>query len=1038
MSPTPDEIARQIAELEADRAHVRSERARAALDAEIADLRSRHAALLDISGQTGDVNVGDMAAQNIDKRTNSVDVRDQARVNQVIAANHGVVNYFGTPQPLTTDPPLDLPTATRAYLEWLRNEASLRYLPIIPIEKRQDQLLLEDVYVPLRVVEHHQIAGFRRVTLGDFDPGGEYRLRQEAFKALEQSELVYRLLSDPKLLAQAEGRFSEPSNEPVRPRRDGSRQRNDADLPAPIERLVIIGDAGSGKTSTLHYGALALARDWLAEDPQSAREQLGLHLPFAPVPFYIRLTLIATYVRERYRRANTADLPGLDQAPATLLLEWLDGYIHAQKVERVPHSFASTAIRTGGCFILLDGLDETGDARERDYMQRLIVNLAQACPNNRYLVSSRPYDGLNLTGFADYHLSPLNRDEVKLLLENWFGAIRRQNGLRRAAGAAPAADEVAYLLGILDDSPRLFEMATNPLLLTTMALLVYGGATLPRERAELYNRLVPLLIRQWRETQMSGGKPPGQQAEAQLYETESDSSVQRRLQELAAWMQEQQRREIRLAEAQNVLRPIYRALMRHQGWNDEQCDDRVARLLGSLELHSGLIQGRDRGYSFAHYTIQEYLTARAYDRRADGVSQLLVRAQQPRWQETILLAVGHWATQGPTERAQELLGALLDTATLPGLQLVATALDDADAGRVPELAELRSRTIDGLHANAFHPATCPDPVQRARCAELLDRLGADTERPGLDLTQDAYWAARIESGTFSMSDNNRQFDYTIQRPYALARYPVTNRQYLVFMEALDGRGTLEAVAAAQQLLTLLEQRKLTPEQIRPRHWPGKHYHAGEGNHPVVGVTWYAATAFAWWANAWLYGVGVLAHGEEVRLPIEPEWERTVAYPVEIPGTLRYGLRPTHGEADQAQNTRTGRREYPWDAWTDLTETTANLKTSGIPANTEESRINDTSPVGIFPHGAAACGAEELAGNVWEWCASAYQKYPLLNGLSPKTLDNTLSMETYVLRGGSFRNNQGDARCTARSREFPDRENNNRGFRLARLFSVPSS
>lgn len=78
------------------------------------------------------------------------------------------------------------------YLEWLRNEESLCYLPIIPIEKRQDQLLLEEVYVPLRVVEREQIEGFRKLTLGEFDPEGEYRLRKEALEALKRSRRVYR------------------------------------------------------------------------------------------------------------------------------------------------------------------------------------------------------------------------------------------------------------------------------------------------------------------------------------------------------------------------------------------------------------------------------------------------------------------------------------------------------------------------------------------------------------------------------------------------------------------------------------------------------------------------------------------------------------------------------------------------------------------------------------------------------------------------------------------------------------------------------
>ena len=122
---------------------------------------------------------------------------------------------------------------------------------------------------------------------------------------------------------------------------------------------------------------------------------------------------------------------------------------------------------------------------------------------------------------------------------------------------------MAYLRGILDQNARLFEMATNPLLLTSMALLVHTGVGLPRERAELYNHLIGLLIHTWRTQQITGGIPGQDDRRTRYGGEESPSGVQRRLQEVAAWMQEQGRREISLREAQQILRPVYKLSLIH-------------------------------------------------------------------------------------------------------------------------------------------------------------------------------------------------------------------------------------------------------------------------------------------------------------------------------------------------------------------------------------------------------------------------------------------------------------------------------------------
>ncbi len=915
-----------------------------------------------------------------------------------------------------------------AYLAWLRSE--LRLLPVIPIKSadRAARLPLAEVYVQLRVIERAQIEAFQRLTRGEFEPEREYRQRAAALENLKQSEGVFALFSDLQPGAgKGKGR--------------GTGQQR-------LDRMLLIGDAGSGKTTTLHFGALALADAMLRNEPAGARKLLAFSGDPLPLPIYMRLTLAMKWLRdtpEGMPCATAADplLDWLDSQVTPLVTQFLT--VHAAQPAATPEGEPalpspaawqqavtttplSALIRAGGCLLLLDGLDETGDTPRRAEMQGWIAGLAQACPQNRYLVASRPFKDSAVPGFVERHLSPLNSDEMQDLLGKWFGAAYRNDPGRPQQRSV--SDEVGYLWGILERNPRLFDMCSNPLLLTSVALLVYTGVGLPRERAELYNRLVYLLLETWRVLQLTGGKLPEREAARPVLFGESVGSVQRRLQQLAAWMQRNQRREVSLEEITAQLAPQYAEDME---WSAEEAAIYVLKLLDSLALDSGILQRRDAGYSFAHYTLQEYLTARDYDQHPDGVAQLLALRGEARWKETILLAVGHWATSGVTEKARALLRGLIEANEPEALLLAGDALDDADAGRVPELAPVRRAATARLGALAalsddWASAAHPDPVLRNRAATMLDRLDADSDRPGLDLAQDDYWASRIAPGTFSMGDSNGhgdekpQFDDTIQRPYALARFPVTNRQYLLFVEALAGRGTPEAVAAAQQLLPLMAQHKQTLEQFRPRTWPGVRYRAGEGNYPVVGVTWYAATAFAWWADAWLHALGALEKGEELRLPTEAEWERAAAYPPALAG----------------RNTRAGRRKYPWG--TDLTTTAGSSITTGIQANTSASKIGGTSVVGIFPHGAAACGAEELAGNVWEWCSTPKLDYPFRGEASAESLytKNKSASSTYVLRGGSWLGPRHVARCAYRGDYFPGLAFDSHCFRLARLFSLSSS
>jgi len=795
--------------------------------------------------------------------------------------------------------------------------------------------------------------------------------------------------------------------------------------------LVILGPPGSGKSTLLRYFELECAR-------AASDQPLDIQTSTVPITFFIQLNEFK---------------PVKSQDPMPDPKEWLQDR-WAQKWPQLPS--LETLFEDRPVTLLLDALNEMPySAREAIPRWREFIQiLAHGHPQARIVFSCRSLDysaSLSSKEFPvpQVRIEALSDDQIQRFL------------------AVYSPDYHRTLWDNLRHSPQL-ELVRSPYYLK---LLIDQTATgeIPKGRAALFTGFV----RQALQREMLGTNPlfqPGgllderdrrqltqPNAMRQPFALPERGPLVPKLSQLAFTMQHRQPLQQEASHQQEgkdsgQVRVAYDEAL---AIIEDAAAEDILKAGGALGVLDEDL-GRDE-ILFIHQLVQEFFAARKLGHEPnpklvaqewrhdqvtpnleDTVAQLAGSDPLPPlpttgWEETTVLA--SVMAKHPDEFVTDLMAVHLPLAGRCAAQV---------EGSVSEAMKQQIRWA--LVKRTQNPEA--DVRARIEAGLALGTVGDPRFERG-DGPEGAYLLPpfiAIEGGRYpigsedSQEENQRPAHRVEIQPFEMAQCPVTNAEWALFMKAggyederwwetdearswQRGEGTAEGpkedlrnvrnqlIQNSDLIKDLQEQGRFTSEtakawkgycvmspeefdeeldrvypsgrQTQPAFWNDEAFN--NPCQPVVGICWHEARAYCAWLSA-------QADHYQYRLPTEVEWEA-------------------------AARGRAGRR-YSFGN-----------KFDSSCANTFETHVRKTTPVGVFPAGHTPEGLMDMTGNVWEWTTSLYLSYPYQE--TDGREDPISGQGRRVLRGGSWFNDRHYALASCRVFNHPDNRYYNIGFRVVR-------
>jgi formylglycine-generating enzyme required for sulfatase activity len=775
------------------------------------------------------------------------------------------------------------------------------------------------------------------------------------------------------------------------------------------ENVLILGDPGSGKSTSLALLAVNAARKSLSDGNQKTPVKINV-AGFQAENRVDEIGNILTTINEldaAYKRS---------EAEGTKLRDYL-----------------RQRILEGKALFLIDGLDEVKEHSIHRFF-KCINHLINLNIGNQFIVTCRKFDYRQTKGRVlkvpikrEVEILPYNLDDKKAYIDLWYGAATLCGRFNNAE-----AIELSAALKLELNFTDLADLADLPLLMTLLTVIHSEEGKLPDTRAVVCSRAIKYMLAdsaQWRRRNAGEG-------------TIATGPILSLAIKVAHYIHhsEEKNQNVGHGHANGITKQIV------NDFSKQICDllaipqferevpdpEEIADKL--LQSH-GLLLEIDNGiYRFSHRYFQEFLAGQFYSQGAHPVNAI-EKAHSLHWREPFRLMASLSGHEGENlYYILKFICELLVSDDIALCQLAGEMLSeigkrrlmvrdfgfivDSRLGGDAELSGLWDRLRDKIADLATDPETIL--LDRYRAGVTLGLLG-DIRFLDNDGTAIGPWLQTLEVMATTRkigTDRISQIDQlnagaprTVGfQEFRIGKFLVTNLQYHEFIADggytnveywkspralgwLKGEKSVIDELRAHWISTVYQhhekeirdgeistsmledeaERRIAPRQY-PFYWNDRRFN--QTNQPIIGINYWEAAAYCEWATQKGHAASTLNPIMKVCLPTEFEWEC-------------------------ASRPRNDDRVYPWgNLWN---EQHAHVSSNLL-------NIRQPAPVGIYLEPKLDVPLD-MAGNVWEWMATLNFPYaPEHDKL--RLSDN--SIEERVVKGSSWYNTPNLSACSARA------------------------